>query len=31
MRQKMAGVLLYAPLPENMARMVEKSVKGIKY
>lgn len=28
--QKMAAALLYAPLPENVARMVEKTVKGIK-
>ncbi|HEX2768756.1 MAG TPA: phosphate ABC transporter substrate-binding protein PstS, partial [Geobacteraceae bacterium] len=29
--QKMAGALLYAPLPEKVARMVEKTVKSIKY
>ena len=29
--QKMAAALLYAPLPENVARMVEKTVKSIKY
>ncbi len=29
--QKMASALLYAPLPENVARMVEKTVKSIKY
>lgn len=29
--QKMASALLYAPLPANVAKMVEKTVKGIKY
>ena len=29
--QRMANALLYAPLPENVAKMVEKTVKGIKY
>lgn len=29
--QKMAAALLYAPLPGNVAKMVEKSVKTIKY
>ncbi len=29
--QKMAPALLYAPLPANVAKMVEKTVKGIKY
>jgi phosphate transport system substrate-binding protein len=29
--QKMAGALLYAPLPENVEKMVEKTIKGIKY
>ncbi len=29
--QKMAPALLYAPLPENVARMVEKSISGIVY
>jgi len=29
--QKMASALLYAPLPENVAKMVEKTIKGIKY
>ena len=29
--QKMASALLYAPLPENVAKMVEKTVKTIKY
>ena len=29
--QKMAAPLLYAPLPENVARMVEKTIKEIKY
>jgi phosphate transport system substrate-binding protein len=29
--QKMAGALLYAPLPENVAKMVEKTIKTIKY
>jgi phosphate transport system substrate-binding protein len=29
--QKMASALLYAPLPENVARMVEKTIKTIKY
>jgi phosphate transport system substrate-binding protein len=29
--QKMASALLYAPLPENVAQMVAKTVKGIKY
>jgi phosphate transport system substrate-binding protein len=28
--QKMAGALLYAPLPENVAKMVEKTIKSIK-
>jgi phosphate transport system substrate-binding protein len=28
--QKMAAAMLYAPLPENVARMVEKTVKSIK-
>src|SRR6266702_824130 len=28
--QKMAGALLYAPLPENVEKMVEKTIKGIK-
>ncbi len=28
--QKMASALLYAPLPENVAKMVEKSIKTIK-
>jgi phosphate transport system substrate-binding protein len=29
--QKMAGGLLYAPLPENVEKMVEKTIKTIKY
>ncbi|HTY20199.1 MAG TPA: phosphate ABC transporter substrate-binding protein PstS [Geobacteraceae bacterium] len=29
--QRMANALLYAPLPENVAKMVETTVKGIKY
>jgi phosphate transport system substrate-binding protein len=29
--QKMASALLYAPLPENVAKMVEITVKTIKY
>jgi phosphate transport system substrate-binding protein len=29
--QKMASALLYAPLPENVEKMVEKTVKSIKY
>jgi len=29
--QKMASALLYAPLPANVAKMVEKTVKTIKY
>ncbi len=29
--QKMAGALLYAPLPENVEKMVEKTIKTIKY
>jgi phosphate transport system substrate-binding protein len=29
--QKMANALLYAPLPENVAKMVEKTVKTIRY
>ncbi len=29
--QKMAPALLYAPLPANVAKMVEKTVKEIKY
>ncbi len=29
--QKMAAPLLYAPLPENVVRMVDKTIKGIKY
>jgi phosphate transport system substrate-binding protein len=29
--QKMAAALLYAPLPDNVAKMVEKTVKNIKY
>jgi phosphate transport system substrate-binding protein len=29
--QKMAGTLLYAPLPDNVAKMVEKTIKSIKY
>ncbi len=29
--QKMASALLYAPLPDNVAKMVEKTVKSIKY
>lgn len=29
--QKMAGALLYAPLPENVEKMVEKTIKSIKY
>jgi len=29
--QRMANALLYAPLPENVAKMVEMTVKGIKY
>jgi phosphate transport system substrate-binding protein len=29
--QKMAGALLYAPLPENVAKMVERTIKTIKY
>ena len=29
--QKMAAALLYAPLPENVAKMVEKTVNTIKY
>jgi len=28
--QKMAGPLMYAPLPENVARMVEKAIAGIR-
>jgi phosphate transport system substrate-binding protein len=29
--QKMASALLYAPLPENVTKMVEKTIKTIKY
>ena len=29
--QKMAGALLYAPLPTNVAKMVEHTIKSIKY
>jgi phosphate transport system substrate-binding protein len=29
--QKMASALLYAPLPENVAKMVGKTIKTIKY
>jgi phosphate transport system substrate-binding protein len=29
--QKMAAPLLYAPLPEQVVKMVDKSIKGIKY
>jgi phosphate transport system substrate-binding protein len=29
--QKMASALLYAPLPGNVAKMVEKTIKTIKY
>ncbi|GFE57936.1 phosphate ABC transporter substrate-binding protein PstS [Geobacter sp. AOG1] len=29
--QKMASALLYAPLPENVEKMVEKTIKTIKY
>ena len=29
--QKMASALLYAPLPENVAKMVEKTIKTIKH
>ena len=29
--QKLASALLYAPLPENVAKMVEKTIKTIKY
>ena len=29
--QKMASALLYAPLPENVAKMVAKTIKTIKY
>jgi phosphate transport system substrate-binding protein len=29
--QKMAASILYAPLPEKVAKMVEKSIKTIKY
>lgn len=29
--QKMAAALLYAPLPANVTKMVEKTIKGIKY
>ncbi|KAF0221507.1 MAG: phosphate transport system substrate-binding [Geobacteraceae bacterium] len=29
--QKMASAILYAPLPENVAKMVEKTIKSIKY
>jgi phosphate transport system substrate-binding protein len=29
--QKMAGALLYAPLPENVEKMVEKTITGIKH
>ena len=29
--QKMAAPLLYAPLPENVGKMVEKTIKEIKY
>jgi phosphate transport system substrate-binding protein len=29
--QKMAASILYAPLPDKVARMVEKSIKTIKY
>ncbi|GAM08843.1 phosphate-binding protein PstS [Geobacter sp. OR-1] len=29
--QKLAGPLLYAPLPANVAKMVDKTIKGIKY
>lgn len=29
--QKMAAPMLYAPLPDNVAKMVEKTIKGIKY
>ena len=29
--QKMAGALLYAPLPESVEKLVEKTIKSIKY
>ncbi len=29
--QKMAAAILYAPLPDRVAKMVEKSIKSIKY
>jgi len=29
--QKMTAAILYAPLPENVAKMVEKTIKTIKY
>lgn len=29
--QKMASAILYAPLPENVEKMVEKTIKSIKY
>ena len=29
--QKMAGALLYAPLPENVEKMVQQTIKTIKY
>ncbi len=29
--QKMAAAILYAPLPEKVAKMVEKTIKSIKY
>ena len=29
--QKMASGLLYAPLPENVEKLVEKTIKTIKY
>jgi phosphate transport system substrate-binding protein len=29
--QKLAAPLGYAPLPENVTRMVEKTIKEIKY
>ncbi|HTP66562.1 MAG TPA: phosphate ABC transporter substrate-binding protein PstS [Geobacteraceae bacterium] len=29
--QKMAGALLYAPLPDNVAKMVDKTIQSIKY
>jgi phosphate transport system substrate-binding protein len=29
--QKMAAALLYAPLPANVAKMLEKTIKGIRY